>query len=188
MRRCVYPRRGRGLTEGVTACAVGAGAHLRHAEVVVEENPGTLRCALRTGLWKSAVALRRESANPGSRLYNRSSAVDVRASVSRGRQANPVLTYETALRRFFAYGGVLRRWRNQMMMADDVRGNRRRRGSGVPPARRGCCRGESRHATLRFAYRVMEECRRSATRECKPRVTFIQPLFGGRCACIGVTG
>ena len=31
MRRCVYPRRGRGLTEGVTACAVGAGAHLRSA-------------------------------------------------------------------------------------------------------------------------------------------------------------
>ena len=54
-------------------------------------------------------------------------------------------------------------------MADDVRGNRRRWGSGVPPARRGWCRGESRHATLRFAYRVMEECRRSATRECKPR-------------------
>ena len=52
-------------------------------------------------------------------FYNCSSAVDVRASVSRGRQANPVLTYETALRRFFAYGGVLRRWRNPMMMADD---------------------------------------------------------------------
>jgi len=100
MRRCVYPRRGRGLTEGVTACAVGARAHLRsayrwmaddvdaqsdddggrwrmatadggevaylrHAEVGVEENPGTLRCALRTGLRKSAVALRRESANQG---------------------------------------------------------------------------------------------------------------------------
>ena len=31
MRRCVYPRRGRGLTEGVTACAVGAGVHLRSA-------------------------------------------------------------------------------------------------------------------------------------------------------------
>ena len=100
MRRCVYPRRGRGLTEGVTAYAVGAGAHLRsayrwmaddvdaqsdddggrwrmatadggevaylrHAEVGVEENPGTLRCALHTGLRKSAVALRRESANRG---------------------------------------------------------------------------------------------------------------------------
>ena len=100
VRRCVCPRRGRGLTEGVTACAVGAGAHLRsayrwmaddvdaqsdddggrwrmatadggevaylrHAEVGVEENPGTLRCALHTGLRKSAVALRRESANRG---------------------------------------------------------------------------------------------------------------------------
>ena len=41
----------------------GEVAYLRHAEVVVEENPGTLRCALRTGLRKSAVALRRESAN-----------------------------------------------------------------------------------------------------------------------------
>ena len=41
----------------------GEVAYLRHAEVVVEENPGTLRCALRTGLWKRAVALRRESAN-----------------------------------------------------------------------------------------------------------------------------
>ena len=37
-------------------------------------------------------------------FYNRSSAVDARASVSRGRQANPVLTYETALRRFFPDG------------------------------------------------------------------------------------
>ena len=34
-------------------------------------------------------------------FYNRSSAVVARASVSRGRQANPVLTCETALRRFF---------------------------------------------------------------------------------------
>ena len=33
-------------------------------------------------------------------LYNRSSAVDVCALASRGRQANPVLTYETALRLF----------------------------------------------------------------------------------------
>ena len=43
----------------------GAVAYLRHAEVGVEENPGTLRCALRTGLRKSAVALRREIANRG---------------------------------------------------------------------------------------------------------------------------
>ena len=33
-------------------------------------------------------------------FYNRSSAVVACASVSRGRRANPVLTYETALRRF----------------------------------------------------------------------------------------
>ena len=43
----------------------GEVAYLRHAEGGVEENPGTLRCALRTGLRKSAVALRRESANRG---------------------------------------------------------------------------------------------------------------------------
>ena len=43
----------------------GEVAYLRHAEFGVEENPGTLRCALRTGLRKSAVALRRESANRG---------------------------------------------------------------------------------------------------------------------------
>ena len=54
----------------------GEVAYLRHAEVGVEENPGTLRCALRTGLRKSAVALRRESANrPCVDVYNRSSAV-----------------------------------------------------------------------------------------------------------------
>ena len=115
----------------------------------------------------------------GSVFYNRSSAVVAHVLASRGRQANPVLTYETALRRFFAYGDDASRrggnpmdggrWGNTMMMADDGGGNRRRWGSGVPPARRGWCRGESRHATLRFAYRVTEECRRSATRECKPR-------------------
>ena len=43
----------------------GEVAYLRHAEFGVEENPGTLRCALHTGLWKSAVALRRERANRG---------------------------------------------------------------------------------------------------------------------------
>ena len=64
----------------------GEVAYLRHAEVVVEENPGTLRCALRTGLRKSAVALRRES-------------------------ANHVLTFMKPLFGvFFAYDGVLRRW------------------------------------------------------------------------------
>ena len=94
-------------------------------------------------------------------IYNRSSAVVVNALMSRGRQANPVLTYETALRRFFCDTS------RRVGQSDDV-GNRRWRGSGVPPARRGWCRGESRHATLRFAYRVTEECRRSATRECKP--------------------
>ena len=35
--------------------------------------------------------------------------------------------------------------------------------SGVPPARRQQWRVKSRHAALRSAYRVMSECRRSAT-------------------------
>ena len=35
--------------------------------------------------------------------------------------------------------------------------------SGVPPARRQQGRVESRHVALRSAYRVMAECRRSAT-------------------------
>ena len=34
-------------------------------------------------------------------IYNRSSAVDANGLMSRGRQANPVLTCATALRRFF---------------------------------------------------------------------------------------
>ena len=37
------------------------------------------------------------------------------ALVSRGRQANPLLTYETALRRFFVYGDYAsRRWGKPM--------------------------------------------------------------------------
>jgi hypothetical protein len=45
----------------------------------------------------------RDDGRPGDgsrRFYNRTSAVVARALMSRGRQANPVLTYETALRRF----------------------------------------------------------------------------------------
>ena len=48
----------------------------------------------------------------GCGFYNRSSAVVVNASMSRGRRANPVLTYETALRRFFPHCAVdAIRWR-----------------------------------------------------------------------------
>ena len=68
----------------------------------------------------------------GCGFYNRSSAVDANGLASRGRQANPVLTYKIALRRFFAYGDdASRRWGNPMdggrcgcairwVMADDV--------------------------------------------------------------------
>ena len=47
-------------------------------------------------------------------LYNRTSAVVAHAPVSRGRQANPVLTYITALRRFFCDGDAPRHWRMPM--------------------------------------------------------------------------
>ena len=65
-------------------------AYLRHARWE--------GCAPRTGLRKSAVAPRRCMWR--WHFYNRSSAVVAHATVSRGRRANPVLTYETALRRF----------------------------------------------------------------------------------------
>ena len=174
----------------MTACAVGVGAHLRSAyRWMADDAPCALRCrfvrmglrlwrciapmgqsdddgrcgcAIRwvmAGKWRTSGTQRLVSRRIPARyaalcvpgygrvpslcdervqtegwgFYNRSSAVDVRALVSRGRQANPVLTYETALRRFF------RLWR---------------------------CIAPLGH----------------------PRVTFIQPLFGGRCACIDVTG
>ena len=60
--------------------------------------PARIRFAPRTGLRKSAVAPRRCMWR--WYFYNRSSAVVAHASVSRGRRANPVLTYKTALRRF----------------------------------------------------------------------------------------
>ena len=52
MRRCVYPRRGRGLTEGVTACAVGAGAHI----------DGASRCPMRPPLSLRADGVTRSNA------------------------------------------------------------------------------------------------------------------------------
>ena len=159
----------------------GEVAYLRHAEVGVEENLGTLRCALHTGLWKSAVALRRESANRGMTFIQplfggRCACIGVTGKASQPR-AN-ILNRSSAV--FPDGDDASRRWGNPMdggrcgcairCVADDVDAQYDGwRGSGVPPARRGWCRGESRHATLRFAYRVMEECRRSATRECKPR-------------------
>ena len=124
MRRCVYPRRGRGLTEGVTACAVGARAHLRSACRWMADDGGWQPPM--AGKWRTSGTQRLVSRRIPARyaalcipgygrvpslcdervqtggcgFYNRSSAVVVNASMSRGRRANPVLTYETALRRF----------------------------------------------------------------------------------------
>ena len=71
--------------------------------------PARIRFAPRTGLEKC----RRSATMPMWRwhFYNRSSAVDACASVSRGRRANPVLTYKTALRRFLR---CTARWRIPM--------------------------------------------------------------------------
>ena len=63
VRRCVYPRRCRGLlkTRPLARSDSGSGvvAYLRHADSRGVLSPGTLRCAPRTGLWQSAVAPRR---------------------------------------------------------------------------------------------------------------------------------
>ena len=156
MCRCVYPRRGRGLTEGVTACAVGARAHLRSAcrwmaddvDAQSDDDGGRwgnpmgggrwARQPPKVGKWRTSGTQRLVSRRIPARyaalcipgygrvpslcdervqtggcvFYNRSSAVVVNASMSRGRRANPVLTYETALRRFFPHCAVdAIRWR-----------------------------------------------------------------------------
>ena len=65
VRRCVCPRRCRGLTEGETARAVGlllwsSGVPpARRQQGRVESRHAALRSAPRTGLWQSAVAPRR---------------------------------------------------------------------------------------------------------------------------------
>ena len=121
VRRCVCPRRCRGLTEGVTACAVG------------------LR------LWSSGV--------PPAR-----------------RQQGRVKSRHAALRSAYR---VMAECRRSATMCADVGGDGggetaravelRLWSSGVPPARRQQGRVKSRHAAFRSAYRVMAECRRSAT-------------------------
>ena len=70
-------------------------------------------------------------------------------------------------------------------------------GSGVPPARRQQGRVESRHTALRSAYRVMVECRRSATMSADVGGDALLRERGGdgpqrgrddRCATTGETG
>ena len=102
------------------------------------------------------------------------------ALVSRGRRANPVLTYETALRRFL-HGGVLRRWGNPM--GDDGRwGEATADGGEVAYLQHAEFGVEENPGTLRCALHT--GLRKSAValrRESANRVmTFIQPLFGGR--------
>ena len=119
--RCMYPRRCRGLTESVTARAVGQ------------------------RLWSSGV--------PPAR-----------------RQQGRVESRHTALRSAYR---VMAECRRSATMSADVGGDgggetaravgQRLWSSGVPPARRQQGRVESRHTALRSAYRVMAECRRSAT-------------------------
>ena len=78
--------------------AIGSGVPPAREMERMRRIPAHIRFAPRTGLRKSAVAPRRCMWR--RHFYNRSSAVDAHASVSRGRRANPVLAYETALRRF----------------------------------------------------------------------------------------
>ena len=81
--------------------AIGSGVPPAREKGRMRRIPAHIRFAPRTGLRKSAVAPRRCRCGDDSRhFYNRSSAVVACASVSRGRRANPVLTYKTALRRF----------------------------------------------------------------------------------------
>ena len=125
----------------------------------------------------------------GDDIYNRSSAVDVRGLMSRGRQANPVLTYETALRRFF------RLWRciAPMGQYDDDGGRcgeATADGGEVAYLRHAEVGVEENPGTLRCALRTgLWKSAVALRRESANRgMTFLQPLFGGRCEWIGVTG
>ena len=71
--------------------AIGSGVPPAREIGRMRRIPARIRFAPRTGLRKSAVAPRRCMWR--WHFYNRSSAVVAHASVSRGRQANPVLTY-----------------------------------------------------------------------------------------------
>ena len=71
--------------------AIGSGVPPAREMGRMRRIPARIRFAPRTGLRKSAVAPRRCMWR--RHFYNRSSAVVACASVSRGRQANPVLTY-----------------------------------------------------------------------------------------------
>ena len=120
-------------------------------------------------------------------FYNRSSAVVVNASMSRGRRANPVLTYETALRRFFCDTS------RRVGRSDDDGGRwgeATADGGEVAYLRHAEVGVEENPGTLRCALHT--GLRKSAValrRESAHRVmTFIQLLFGGRCECIDVTG
>ena len=78
--------------------AIGSGVPPAREMGRMRRIPARIRFAPRTGLRKSAVAPRRCMWR--WHFYNRTSAVVACALVSRGRLANPVLTYKTALRRF----------------------------------------------------------------------------------------
>ena len=163
VRRCVYPRRCRGLTEDVTARAV----ILCHC---CERRGRCYVGALETRYYGSGASesvegeVRRAdpfSVNPGQRP---------------GREDEEICTAGRCRCRCIA--GVPRRRRSAAHVRRCVY-PRRCRGltegetaravrlrlwrSGVPPARRQPGRAESRHTALRSAYRVMAECRRSAT-------------------------
>ena len=119
---CACPRRCRGLTESVTAHAVG------------------LR------LWSSGVPpARRQQGRVESRHAALRSAYRVTAECRRSATMSADVGGDGG-------GDVTARAVGQRLWS-----------SGVPPARRQQGRVESQHTALRSAYRVMAECRRSAT-------------------------
>ena len=142
MRRCVYPRRCRGLTEGETARAVGSEMHYNgRGGVVRRADPLSVNPGQRPGREDEEICTARQCRCRCSAgvCQRRRSAAHLRRCVYPRRCRG--LTESVTAR---AVG--LRLW-----------------SSGVPPARRQQGRAESRHTALRSAYRVMAECRRSAT-------------------------
>ena len=121
LHRLLCPRRCRGLTEDVTARAVGQ------------------------RLWSSGVPpARRQQGRVKSRHAALRSAYRVTAECRRSATMSADVGGDG--------GGETARAVGQRLWS-----------SGVPPARRQQGRVKSRHAALRSAYRVMLECRRSAT-------------------------
>ena len=204
LRRCMCPRRCRGLTESVTAHAVGlrlwsSGVPpARRQQGRVKSRHAALRSAYRVTAEcrRSATmsadvggdGVTRPLARSGWRRCSGAGMASVEDEVRRadplsvnpgqrpGREDEEICT--AGRRRCRCRAGVRHRRRSaahlhRLLCPRRCRGltenvtaravGQRLWSSGVPPARRQQGRVKSRHAALRSAYRVMAECRRSAT-------------------------